>query len=150
MTGAKKRREDAVEGDWVRLAKVSPDCAAVDVGEWGILFVTWVDSEGFRPIWLRKGARIPRPLTDGPISKQYVRAYADDLVSRAAKIAAVKTDPRARWKTAPRPTDAAIQYGWRHGIEWKGEDAGHFARRVFLVRARSRAVKSGIVKEVAS
>lgn len=147
MVGPRKRRDDAVEGDWVKLEKVRPDCAAVDVGEFGILYVTWTDGDdhSFRPVFLKRKARKPRPMTDGPIAKAYVRAYADDLVTRAARVAAVD----AGWKRAPRPTADAMAYGTRYGVTWRGETAGDFARRVFRVRARERAVKCGIVEETA-
>lgn len=139
----RKRSDDAVEGDWVRIRKVRPNLAAVDVGEFGILFVRWAAPEAFEPLWLPKRARKVRPLSDRPVSSRHVRAYGDDLVTRAAKVA----DVAARWKMA-RPTANMAAYGERWGVFWRGESAGEYARKVFGVRARSRAIAVGIVEEV--
>lgn len=143
----KKRDANAVEGDWVRLSDVSPQCVAVDVDEFGILFVRFADRDGpFEPLWLPKRKRTARPLSDRPVSKEYVRAYADDLVSRAAKVAAVD----AKWKERRRPRRYDEDRGSRYGIVWKGESAGDFSKRVFRVYARDRAIKCGIVEASAS
>ena len=135
-----KRGRETVEADWVRVPDLAPETYVVDLEPHGLLFVvgdrrtaTWT------PVWLKKGGRKPRPLVSEPLPAEYVRGYADDLVRRAEKVAAKE----AAWKSG-RPRRYDIVKAEAHGVRWNGESAGELARRLLKVRARERAIKTGI------
>ena len=136
----RKPRGETLDADWIRVPGLTPETYVVDLEPHGLLFVvgdrrtaTWT------PIWLVKGGRRPRPLVSEPLPREYVRGYADDLVRRAAQVA----EKGASWKqNKPRRYD--IVKAEAHGVHWKGENAGELARRLLKVRARERAIKTGI------
>lgn len=137
----RERRSDAIEADWVRIPDVAPECYAVDLGDYGILYVRR-QRPGWMPVWLAKGGRKPRPLSSRPLRTDHVRAYADDLVKRAERVAA----RAASWKGG-RP-DAYLRGKARNmGAPVRpGETAGEVGRRLLKIHARNRAIKTKIVR----
>jgi hypothetical protein len=96
------------------------------------------------PTWLVKGGRKPRALSSEPLRQAHVRAYADDLVKRSAKVAAID----APWK-AGRPDGKLRSRAWHAGSPVEpGETAGEVSRRLLIDHARARALKTGIVEEL--
>ena len=140
---AKTRSPDAVEADWVRVPDVAPETWVVDCGDQGLLFIRR-KRPGWMPIWLVKGGRKPRPLSSGPLERAYVRAYADDLVKRSAKVAA----KNAAWKGG-RPTADQWSRARSLGVNIRGgANAGEAGRDIVTVHARKRALKTGICEEL--
>lgn len=140
----KKRGDDPIEAKWVRVTGVVPETWVVDVGVHGMLYVQGDrDTELWQPIWLKKGGRIPRPLTSEPIPKAYVRAYADDLVRRDLRTAAEKGGGSGGVSTAMEWDARSL------GIaRWKYRTRGEWGVEMLRARARRRALKTGIVKRV--
>ncbi len=138
---ARSRSPDAVEADWVRVPNVAPETWVVDCGEQGLLFIRR-QRPGWMPIWLVKGGRKPRPLSSIPLRQAHVRAYADDLVKRSAKVAAID----APWKKGP-PGAKLRSKAWHAGrpVE-RGETAGGVAKRLLVDHARARALKTDITQ----
>lgn len=140
----KRSGKEIIEAEWVRIWGLFPETYAVDVGNHGILFVVGSrKTEQWMPVWLVKGGRRPRPFFDDPVHASEVRGYANDLVTRAEKVAA----KGAAWKDKqPRRYD--IVKAESFGVYWKNETAGELACAVFKVHARERAIKTGISSPV--
>lgn len=142
---SRPQKADAAEADWIRVPDVAPETWAVDVGDHGLLLVAGSRDSGlWRPFWLPKGARKARPLTAAPVQRELVRTYADDLVSRAARLT------RSRGPVTP----AQREYLARLGVAVGGRDrlgrpigpstAADAARQIVRARARERALATGV------
>lgn len=133
------------EADWLRVPGVTPETWAVDVGDHGLLLVAGDRAAGtWRPFWIPKGGRKARPLTAAPVARELVRTYADDLVSRAARLT----------KSKGPVTEAQRAYLARLGVQAGGFDstgrrvgpqtAAEAARAIVRTRARERAIATGV------
>lgn len=139
----RKRGAEKVDADWVKVPGLAPETFVVDIGDHGLLFVVR-QRPGWMPIWLVKGGRRPRPLSSAPLRTTWVRAYAQDLVKRAEKVAAKD----ARWKEG-RPDSRLRSKAFHAGTPARsGESAGDLSRRLLKQRARERALKTGIARDL--
>jgi len=139
MIRDRKRAEDPIEADWVRIPRVSPECWAVDCHEHGLLFVLVEPGrESMRVYWLIYRGRKPRALTSGPVPRDLVRIYADDIVSRAAKANAAVERGAPSWVEKQRAFE-------RYGLSWRGEAPRDWWRRVARAKARDRGISTGLL-----
>lgn len=140
----RKRREETVVADWVRVPNLEPETYVVDCGTHGLLFVVGCRTAGeWRAYWLKKGGRKAYPLSHAPLPTAHVRGYADYIVARAAKVAAKSAD----WKSK-RPDSYLRTKALNLGVMLRrGETAGDLSRRLLRQHARERAIRTGIAKE---
>lgn len=138
------REREPVDAAWQPLHGLTPETWVVDVDPHGLLFVTDAGArERFRLHWLKKGGRKPRQLTREPVPKTDVRAVADDIVRRAERVASRASG----WRNG-RATDAQIAYARQLGLNPpRGVKAGELADAMTRVKARQRAINTGIAAE---
>lgn len=77
--------EPAPPAAWLRLRQVDPELEVLDLGEHGWLYLVPGGSGLVKPSWLPPRARLPRPLTDGPVERWYAEGIAADLTRKARK-----------------------------------------------------------------
>lgn len=150
----------ALDTAWLRVPAVRPELWVVDINEHGLVFIRADRNAGTcEPIWLRKGSTKPRKLSSSPIPLTDARAWTDHLVRAAAKI----SSRQAGWRKQPatgKQLDYLVQVATPHaGAPWlayqrrvfhqRGPTAGDVANAITLVRARERALATGIAEEVA-
>lgn len=139
MVGKKPSR-DTAKAEWMTLPNLNPETWCVDVGKHGYLFVVG-DREAaeWTPYWLKKGARIPRALSRGPIAADLVRTYANDLVRRAR---------RFDWGSGKPPTFPQQQRASDLGIDLsRCRGTGEASKEISRAHARSRVIATGLAEE---
>lgn len=138
----KRRGSNSFErAHWLKVPKVTPDTWAVDLGDHGILYVVQgAESHLYHPWWAPKRKRKARSLTGSDVTKDIVRAYADDLVTRAKRL------------SGPRDvTPGQRDYAKRLGVSVdKCENGTAATVKITRYRARARAIALGIVQDTAN
>lgn len=131
--------------NWLGLPGLEPETFAVVVPDEGILFVGGdrhgADGAGaWIPHWLPHRARKPRRLSLAPIPTTTVRAWADDIVRRAARA--------KRGSEFGRITDRQREYAERLRVDTTAcGSSGDLAREIDRARARERAIATGIARD---
>lgn len=146
LVGAQSRfrpvEECAGLENWMRLSGLVPETFAVVVPDEGILYVSGerCGPGAWLPHWLPHRARKARPLSLTPIPTATVRAWADDIVRRAARA--------KRGSDFGRITDRQREYAERLRVDADAcGSSAELGREIDRARARERALATGIAAE---
>lgn len=117
---------------WVRLDGLQRKAWAADVPRVGMLIAVEEGPDAVSCHWLPRGARNPRTLGGGPLTRELARSYADEILRRATRHAS----------RAPTSGEQAA-YARQLGIEAR-ETSGETSKAIVAHRARQRAIDLGL------
>lgn len=154
----KPKVDETLDAAWIELPNVTPETWACTAGEVGIVFIRASrEQDSAECFWLRKGGRKPRRIGMGPVPLNEVRAWPDDLLRRADKLTSLSAGWRRRPPT-PRQRERLMQAAMEfEGAPWlwkarqvfrdQQATAGDVAREISRIRARKRAIETGLCGE---
>lgn len=130
------RERAPVMAEW---APVVPGVWACSVGDHGLVMLVELGDEGWMSYLYRKAARKPQPMGRRPCPEEVARSLGDDLFRQAQGL--VRRD--AEWKRRP-PSEAAVRYAARMGIDCSAMTAGDLSQAISSAKGRKRWESTGL------